>query len=198
MDSYAVKHVAKLFDISQQTVGVWAKEFEQYLSPTANPGKRKKRLFSFEDMAVFSLVSSMQGQGKIFADIHMSLKAGVRGEVPDFSPDELGDIVSGGAETRLKIEVERMQHSLLDARQALKQAEQDLKRLRQVEDENVRLSSELEQTKAQLQSTRNELQTQVNELLNRVERLSKEAGREYAKGFVDGMKEEGGRKGDSE
>lgn len=187
MDGYTSRHASKLYEITPQTVSVWSKEFAQYLSPTANPGERKKRIFTAEDMSVFSLISDMQKQGASFPEIHASLKTGSRGDPPEISPDDVHSVIFSDTETRLALEVERMQSALLDARQALQKADQDLKRLRNVEDENIRLKTELDQTKSQLEATRTELREQINELMERVERLSKESGREYTKGFIDGM-----------
>jgi len=86
-----VKDIAVRFNISRETVRIWAKEFASYLSPTANPSKGNQRNFDDEDLSVFALIAEMKGQGNTFEDIHASLQAGQRGHVPLMNPPSVGD-----------------------------------------------------------------------------------------------------------
>ena len=185
---YRSSHAASIYGISTHTVGTWAKEFAQYLSPTANPGEKKQRMFTTEDMRVFSLVSDLQKQGMAFAEIHANLKSGARGEAPTIEPNEVQAIVSRETETRLAIENERLRQTLIDAQEALKKAQANLAKMREVEDENIRLHAQLESERAAKESVEGRLEKQIEQLQKEIKELALQTGREYAKGFVEGMK----------
>jgi DNA-binding transcriptional MerR regulator len=85
MDHYITSSVAQLFGVTAQTVKNWAHEFEAYLSPTATPPKGGRRSFTREDLQVFTLVRDYSQRGLGYADAHVALRAGQRGEVPDSS-----------------------------------------------------------------------------------------------------------------
>lgn len=79
---YQTKDVCEIFEISRQTVRIWAAEFAEYLSPSATPEKGQQRNFSDEDMAVFALVHDVKQRGGTYDSAHLQLKSGQRGEVP--------------------------------------------------------------------------------------------------------------------
>lgn len=95
-DKYQSRHLQSMFDISSETVRNWAKEFEVYLSPSANPPKGKYRKFTEEDLRVIALIARMKDDGAIFEGIHEALQDGARAEPPAV-PDELLDIASSPA-----------------------------------------------------------------------------------------------------
>ena len=185
---YRSSHVATIYGISTHTVGTWSGEFAEYLSPTANPGKKKQRLFSNEDMRVFSLVSQLQQQGMTFTEIHANLKSGARGDEPDVEPSDVQSIVSSEAETRLALDNERLKMALIDAQGALNKAQVDLAKMREVEDENIRLRTQLEAEREAKNSNEERLEKQIEQLQKEIKELALQAGHEYAKGFVDGIK----------
>lgn len=92
-NEYSTQHVAALYDVAIETVRTWAQEFERHLSPTANPGRRRQRMFTAEDMAVFDLVAALKSKGRTFQDIHAALDAGQRGGSPETPPAELQDMI---------------------------------------------------------------------------------------------------------
>jgi DNA-binding transcriptional MerR regulator len=185
---YRSSHVATIYDISTHTVGTWAREFEEYLSPTANPGTKKQRMFTTEDMRVFSLVSELQKQGMAFAEIHANLKSGNRGDAPVIEPNEVQAIVSGEVETRLAIENQRLKQAMVDAQDALKKAQTELAKMREVEDDNIRLRAQLEAEQAAKADIETRLEKQVEQLQKEIKDLALQTGREYAKGFVEGIR----------
>lgn len=75
------KDLAELFNVAEPTIRAWCGEFEDYLSPDANPGEGRTRYYNDDDVKVLALVAEMKTQGKTFEDIHASLKTGVRGDV---------------------------------------------------------------------------------------------------------------------
>jgi DNA-binding transcriptional MerR regulator len=84
MDEYfTTQDVTKTFGVSHQTVKNWCDEFTSYLSPTARPGEGKKRLFTVEDIQVFSLIRDYHQRGFRYEDAHAALKTGQRGEIPE-------------------------------------------------------------------------------------------------------------------
>lgn len=182
---YRSKDAAALYNVTPQTIGAWAKEFAGYLSDNANPGRKKQRLFTKDDMRVFSLVSEMQNKGLAFADIHATLITGVRGDPPTIEPTEVQVIVASEHENRLAIENERLTRALIDAQKALKKAEIDLAQLREVEDKNIKLETKLEDAL----SAKVELQKQVAQLQEKIEQLALKTGQEFARGYVAGFQE---------
>jgi DNA-binding transcriptional MerR regulator len=81
-DVYTTQDVARLFQVSRQTVKNWSDEFVSYLSPTAQPEKGKKKLFTPEDIEVFALVAEYHGRGLHYEDVHAALKTGQKGIAP--------------------------------------------------------------------------------------------------------------------
>ena len=86
-----VKDIATRFNVSRETIRIWAKEFANYLSPGANPSKGNQRNFSADDLPIFALISDLKGQGQTYEDIHAALSSGQRGAVPLSSPPAIGD-----------------------------------------------------------------------------------------------------------
>jgi DNA-binding transcriptional MerR regulator len=83
-EHFTTSSLAKLFGTSDQTVKNWAKEFAEYLSPSAKPPAGQRRVFTFDDCRVFALVNDYHRRGFGYDAVHASLGAGQRG---DFPPD---------------------------------------------------------------------------------------------------------------
>lgn len=175
---YRTQHICTLYDVAPETARLWAIEFTPYLSPTATPGKNKHRLFTEEDMRVFSLVAELKKQGLTFADIHAALSSGQRGVPPSLPAEEVQALISSDIERQLAVENQYLQQALLRAQEELKQVEALRSDLEQTKSTNIRLEVQLEEVRAQ----RDRLEATVRE-------LSRELGREYAKGFTDGLRE---------
>jgi DNA-binding transcriptional MerR regulator len=192
---YRSQHVATIYGITIETVNVWAREFSNYLSPTANPGQRKARLFTREDMTVVDLIASFRKQNVAYDEIHANLASGQRGNPPDVEPEQVQAIVSTEHETRLALENERLRMILVDAQNSLRKAETELARLREVEDKTIRLEAQLEAEREfkkelleQQEGQRKELQSQIVAMQQEIKELALQAGREFAKGFVEGIR----------
>ena len=180
---YTTRHVSTLLGISIETGRLWAEEFADYLSPTATPGKNRHRMFTEEDVAVLALVADMKKQGLTYADAHASLKAGQRGNLPVLPPSDVQHIISTDQETQLAFENERLQRMLVQAQDALVRAEKQLEQLETVKLEKSRLEGRVGSLEEQLLIQ----QENVEKLTKRIEEISRDIGREYAKGFVDGI-----------
>lgn len=87
--NYTAKDIKFMYQVSHQTVQNWSKTFADYLSPTARPESGKMRLFTADDLRVFSLAQDMTGQGATYDDVLAALKNGSRGELPETSDNAL-------------------------------------------------------------------------------------------------------------
>lgn len=149
-EKYTTQHVAALYDVAIETVRTWSQEFEHFLSPTANPGRRRQRMFTREDMQVFDLIASMKQDGATYEDIHAALKSGQRGQAPGTPPDELQ--VAIAADDRRVILAENDQ-----LKRRIETLHQEIERLKQIDRESVRLQTQLEGEKSRAERAESQL-----------------------------------------
>ena len=191
---YSSRQTATLFGVALETVRNWADEFQNYLSPTATPGHGKHRMYSYDDLRVFSLVSDLKAQGMTYADIHGALQNGQRGQAPALPPEEVQALVVGEQERRLSLEVDYLQRSLVKVQQELEVARTELKAVEAIKEEKIRLESRLEHEQTRVQEKEGqiqELKTQLSEAQKRIEDLLRESGTQYAKGLMDALERRG-------
>ena len=179
--AYTSRQIAALYSVSIETIRVWTMEFAQYLSPTAQPGRNKNRVYTVADLEVLSLVSELKRQGKVFNDIHLSLQAGQRGTAPNLEPEEIQAITYGQHEKQLSLEVDHLQHAILRLTEQLKDAEAKAAEAQKAKDENIRLKAQLDYTERDLNETKERLERTIDKLTERVGQLSQQIGSEYAK-----------------
>jgi DNA-binding transcriptional MerR regulator len=200
--SYTTQHLAVMFGRSKATIRNWAIEFAGYLSPTATPEEGKIRFFTADDLAVFSLIADYKDREQTYEQIHLALKSGARGEPPDLSEYDMHSISTSDRERRVTLEVEALQRTIVQLRIDLQEAREKSALFDQVNLENVRLKTSLEHTQQELENSRNQaqermvaLQKQLDQAQKRIEELALEAGREagkqYARGFMDAMRDKG-------
>ena len=134
MDRYQTRHISQLFDISHQTVKDWCDNFTEYLSPTAMPGKGRTRHFTEDDLRVFSQVADIKRSGGTFEDVHIALKAGQRGTLPD-------DLDKAMLLPQ-NVSLTRMRNALADAHQEAQTMRDEMLK---VQGENRLLKDQLEQ-----------------------------------------------------
>lgn len=119
---YSTQNICTLFNVSHQTVKNWATHFREFLSPTARPEPHKQRVYTIQDLAVFSLASQMLKAGNKYADVKRALSAGHRGAIPDADPDQLPAPVSGQvvalreALDTIRVEMRELQTALDETR----------------------------------------------------------------------------------
>jgi DNA-binding transcriptional MerR regulator len=171
-------HLTTLYGIALETARQWAIEFGQYLSPTGKPGKNKHRLYTDEDMRVFSLVAQMKEQGSTYEEIHATLQAGQRGDVPAIRPEEVLAIATTDRERSLTLQMGFLQQQLLAAKEELMQLNEIKQNLVQTEQKNAELSARYDEVK-----------TSEKELRQMVQDLSVRLAREYNEGYKAGLKE---------
>lgn len=158
MEEYKTRHIQRYFDISYETVRTWAEEFKVYLSPLANPGEGRHRVFSEDDLRVFSLVRDMKEKGNTFADIHVSLKMGERGELPQISFDD--EVVE-------ELAIAQTNRTLT---QLTQERDEAVKELQVVKEELIKFRTQLEMRAA----SEVELKAQLQHAQERIEKLLQE------------------------
>lgn len=182
---YTTKHAQIIFRVaSSQTIRNWAKEFEEYLSPSATPGKGGTRLFTKEDMDVFALISELSAQNTSFVEIHAALRAGQRGTAPNINPDDLDGLAAGEIEMQLSTELD-------ETRALANQLQVELDTLKEqfqpIKEENIRLQTQIEDKDQRI----SELTQQLKEAQIRIEKLAEEKGDAYVRGIMEAMKRTG-------
>lgn len=71
-----VSEAARFLGVEPDKVKRWAKEFAEYLSLTAQPGKGKERQFSEADLRVLAVVAEHLELGNDADDVHFALNSG--------------------------------------------------------------------------------------------------------------------------
>ena len=72
----SVAEVARLVGVEPAKVKRWAKEFEEYLSLAARPGKGQERQFSEADLRVLAVVADHLELGNDADDVRYALNSG--------------------------------------------------------------------------------------------------------------------------
>lgn len=137
---YGSKEAAALYGVTEQTIRSWAEEFSQHLSVLANPGNRRTRQFSHEDMSVLALIAEHKRRGTSFADIHAALENGERGEFLD----EMQLMLTPEEEYRFSLEIEYLKREIDDLRRQRDEAQKLTAELDNLRIENARLLAKIE------------------------------------------------------
>lgn len=138
MSEYKSRDVQRLFNKSNETVRLWSERFSQYLSPTAQPGQGRRRLFTSADLEVFAYIAEEKDKGKVYDDIDISLANGSRGSIPDTLTER-----SLVLESTLQLEAISRQLSVIQA-----ERDEALANNRELHDEKIRLQTRLEEASA--------------------------------------------------
>jgi DNA-binding transcriptional MerR regulator len=86
MNGYHTSHITRILGVSPQTVRNWSQEFARHLSAAAAPGRGRNRHFTEDDFRALALVAAMKSRSATNDEIHVSLAAGQRGELPPLPP----------------------------------------------------------------------------------------------------------------
>lgn len=104
---YNVTQAARYAGVSGTTIRGWAREYSDYLSPTANPPAGQARQFSEDDLAVFATVATLRAQLVTTEDIRAALDAGQRLEpvrpLEEEKPADQADQLDAAASTALTL-----------------------------------------------------------------------------------------------
>ena len=163
---YTTKHAQKLFEVeSDQTIRNWIKEFEEFFSVEATPGKGVDLQLIEDDMRVLDLISSMRSDRRPSDEIHATLKAGERGNPPEYTPEELDLLVKGDYEKHLSTQVNELNIKI----EQLEQENSELKTsIQPIRDRNI----ELEAGRVALEKQIQELKEQLEHERERSERIA--------------------------
>jgi regulator of replication initiation timing len=163
---YTTKHAQKLFDVrSDQTIRNWIREFQEFFSFDATPGKGIDFQLTEDDMRVLDLIASMRADRRPADEIHATLKAGQRGKPPEYTPEELDLVVRGDYEKYLSTQVDEMS---LKMEQLTKENEELRSSIQPIRDENIHLKAEHVALEKQIE----ELRTQLEQERQRSERIA--------------------------
>ena len=146
--AFTVTQSARAAGISASTVRLWAKEYAEYLSPGARPGKGEQRLFAPDDIAIFKTVRAIRESGGNTDQIIAALDAGERLETTQETPQDVPGQASGTQTALLPMEliqaivtpykqqieantarIERLEGELAHERAARLEAEKEASRL---------------------------------------------------------------------
>jgi DNA-binding transcriptional MerR regulator len=83
---YTTRQAAQIANIATSTVRLYAKEYSDYLSPSATPAPGEMRHFTADDIAVFRTVKAMRDMGATSEQIFDTLASGERYEAVE-SPE---------------------------------------------------------------------------------------------------------------
>lgn len=143
--------------IAKETIRQWSIEFAEYLSPSASPSEKgKHRLYNDDDWTVFSLVAEMKDRGVTFEEIHLALKNGQRGELPDGVP--------GMALSMPNQQIALIQAKILDLEDKVEELTEERDRFRMEAATERALRERADQTAAELQAEIRKLYREIGVL----------------------------------
>lgn len=162
---YSTKHAQKLFDLrSDQTIRNWIREFEEFFSFNATPGKGIDLQLSVEDMQVLDMVASMRAERRPAEEIYATLKSGQRGNAPEYTPEELDVLTRGDYDKYLSTQINEL---ALKVELLTKENTELHAALQPVRDKNIQLDAE----RLILEKQVNELRSQLEEDRRRADRM---------------------------
>jgi DNA-binding transcriptional MerR regulator len=188
---YTSRHAVILYKVTAETIRSWTEEFSEYLSPTANPGKGRHRVFSDEDMQVFAYIQERKRQGAVFEQIHAELANGNRGNIPPLPPDEIQVLVSDQQEKRLGLQVENLQLALNRLKQQYDDALVRANEAGEIKEKYIQIQTELNIIKRIDDARIEELSDELSKARQKIEELSEKIGQSYAKGVLDTLERRG-------
>jgi DNA-binding transcriptional MerR regulator len=151
MDFLTTQDITQLFSISHQTVKNWSVEFAEYLSPMANPSQGRKRLFTPDDVKAFALVHDYRERGYTYEDIHLALKTGQRGEIPE-QAGQIVPTIPPALLTSLRLEMNNLQEKLQTTQTERDEYKGQVKLLREQLTEEREISREVIEENARLKA----------------------------------------------
>lgn len=162
--------LAKLYDVSEQTIRNWVDEFSNHFSPTARPNRGRHLKFTREDVGVLSKIAELRDMRESTETISNALGRGERGPIPDASPEELKALTLAEQNRALQLRIDFMQLKIEDL---VVQAE----RTRKLELEVAGLQAQLELIQSQPQPDVADLYKEIGALQAKLEMAEAEIKR---------------------
>ena len=122
--NYTIGNLSELFGVSNESIRKWCIEFKTFLSPTANPGIGKTRVFTNDDIQVLSLVAERRMSGVAMSDIYAELQNGGRGVLPDLEEIKFQALEKLEDSKQLQIENEILRDQIAEYRLRLEDLQQ--------------------------------------------------------------------------
>jgi ketosteroid isomerase-like protein len=105
---YTTARIIQALDISRETLRQWTVTFRSFLSPGANPGGRRERRYTAEDICVLAYIYMERKAASDYETISAQLMQGQRGEL---SPESKA-ILSGETSAEIILATEQLRLSL--------------------------------------------------------------------------------------
>lgn len=128
---YTSKQISTLLNITGETVRARSEEFKEFLSPLANPGTKRQRQFSESDLQVMVLINDMKNVGARFDDIHLALKNGQRGDLPEAATTSAITTQERGRVAELKAQLTEWQALATQETHGRREAEANVRLLKE-------------------------------------------------------------------
>jgi DNA repair exonuclease SbcCD ATPase subunit len=186
---YTTKHAQKLYDVkSDQTIRNWIKEFRDFFSIDATPGKGIDLILTEEDMRVLDLICEMRRNRRPPDEIYATLKSGQRGNLPPYTVEELDLWVKGDYEKHLSTQLNELNLKI----DQLKQENEELRSaLQPIRDKNIQLEAERGTMTQQVEDLKDQLERERTRGQDQLERLLREmAELRYKMGILEKGRDE--------
>jgi len=125
---------ARQTGVSPDTLRRWLRDYAEFFSPSANPGKGRERHLTPHDQRLALLIANLRNSGLAHRDIQARLeesRAGGYEDLPPLPDQGVGSIPSDVAAARAKDLVDNaiLQRELAHMQQALSQSQEQVKAL---------------------------------------------------------------------
>ena len=119
MNLYTMGEVAKRFDVQNNTVRRWAKEyFPDFMSESAKPREGGYHKFNDMDLGVFATWVRLQGEGKSIEDARAALRNGER-DVPPDAP--MSEAQKNMVMNQTVVQIQKLQQEVLQLEQRIEE-----------------------------------------------------------------------------
>jgi len=153
MDTFSSTQVAEIFGVTDTTIRRWTKHCNEFLSPTATPPDGTQRIYTRDDLAVFTQVANMKAeQSKVgWPTILATLANGDRGDVPENVALTFGD-----EDRRNALQVNALMEQVADLHDQVIRLETESKMERE---RRIEAETDLEKVRDELAIARFQLRT---------------------------------------
>ena len=157
------KDVAKLLNVSDSTIRLYARRFHDFLGPESKPGRRT-RYYSDRDVQVLRYISEQKDAGATDDDVTASLRSMDDSELPPV-PSGAAQLNDEQRRHRLALEVVQLREKVANLEDQLAAQESEL------EKERNKHRQALQGEQARRESVEKELTTVKSELMQKSARL---------------------------
>jgi len=116
MKNHTTGQLADMLKIHPETVRRYTSRFSSFMSPNAQPGGKRTRLYNEDDLKVIALISDMKAHRKTFEDIQVALEAGQSDsiQIPEDLPEQ--NLISIEQQERIIARMQELEEALEELR----------------------------------------------------------------------------------